>query len=196
MDDKPLIGISILAIVVLILASLTNVVGYQSVKSTVVNDSPLFKTRTQKATNQQLNVLTAQYLGMEKGNLLQFQMSENKNESFVKTIEYIGKMDDKTFEWFTKLCIQKARRDNAYSETNNEIIQMLQLLRKQSKTILFSLTNRNDQVNMATYYETMCPWYLGCYITNIAVAIALVIFIAGMELSVWWCGPTVITCGS
>ena len=71
MDKKPLIGVSICAVVLLVLGSLSNVVGYQSVKSTV-NDSPLFQTRTQRATNQQQNIITSQYLGKGKGNLLHF----------------------------------------------------------------------------------------------------------------------------
>jgi len=40
-DKKPLIAVSLCAVVLLLLGSLSNVVGYQSVKSTV-NDSPLF----------------------------------------------------------------------------------------------------------------------------------------------------------
>ena len=47
MDKKPLIVVSLCAVVLLMRGSLTNVVGYQSVKSTV-NDSPLFQTRMQK----------------------------------------------------------------------------------------------------------------------------------------------------
>jgi hypothetical protein len=42
MDKKPLIGVSICAVVLLVLGSLSNVVGYQSVKSTTVNESPLW----------------------------------------------------------------------------------------------------------------------------------------------------------
>ena len=48
MDKKPLIGVSILAVVLLVLGSLSNVVGYQSVKSTV-NDSLFLQPSVQKA---------------------------------------------------------------------------------------------------------------------------------------------------
>lgn len=41
MDKKPLIVISLCAVVLLVFGSLTNVVGYQSVKSTIQLDSPL-----------------------------------------------------------------------------------------------------------------------------------------------------------
>jgi hypothetical protein len=40
-DKKPLIGVSILAVVLLVLGSLSNVVGYQSVRSTAQSDSSL-----------------------------------------------------------------------------------------------------------------------------------------------------------
>ncbi len=72
-------------------------------------------------------------------------MRDNKTEQLKKAIDIISKMDDKTFEQFTELCIQKIRQDNTFSDTNNEIIQMLQLLRKQSKTKIFSITNKNNQ---------------------------------------------------
>jgi hypothetical protein len=49
MDKKPLMVVCICAVVLLVLGLLSNVVGYQSVKSLVVND--LFITRTQRATN-------------------------------------------------------------------------------------------------------------------------------------------------
>ena len=69
MDKKPLIGVSICAVVILVLGSLSNEVVYQSEKSTNVNDSPLFTTRTQRATNQHQNIITSQYLGKGIGNL-------------------------------------------------------------------------------------------------------------------------------
>jgi hypothetical protein len=118
MDKKPLIGVSICAMILLVLGSLTNVVGYQSVKSTV-NDSPLFQTRTQRATNQQQNSITSQYLGMGKGILFQFPMRDNRTESLIKAIEYIGKMDDETYERFTERCIQRIQQDKSLKDANS-----------------------------------------------------------------------------
>jgi len=96
----PLIGVSILAVILLVLGSLSNVVGYQAVNSTAVNDSPLFKTRTQRATEQQQNILTAQYLGKGKGKLLYFPMRDNKTEVLKNFFDSIKKMDDATFQRF------------------------------------------------------------------------------------------------
>jgi len=90
MGKKPLIGVSICAVVLLVLASLTNVIGYQSMKSSTVGDSPLFKIRTQRVNNQHQNITTFQYLGLEKGNCLQFPEKDNRIESLKKDIEFIN----------------------------------------------------------------------------------------------------------
>jgi hypothetical protein len=111
MDKKPLIGVSICAVVLLVLGSLSNVVGYSSVKSTV-NDSPLFATRTQRATNQQQNIITSKYLGMDKGSLLQFPIRDNITEQFKNAIDIISKMDDKTFDEFVNRFISLFHQNN------------------------------------------------------------------------------------
>jgi hypothetical protein len=64
MDEKPLMGLSICVMVLLVLGSLNTVVGYQSVKPTA-NDSPLFQIRTRRATNQQENSIISQFVGKE-----------------------------------------------------------------------------------------------------------------------------------
>jgi hypothetical protein len=189
MDKKPLIVVSILAVVLLVLGSLSNVVGYQSVKSTVANDSPLFQTRTQRATNQQQNSITSQYLG--KGNVWQFPMIDNRAEQLKKAIDIINNMDDNTFERFTELCIRKIKQDNTFSDTNNKIIQMLQLLRKQSKTIIFSFTNKNNQEILPTYEGvTICgSWPPGCLIKAIIFFIFFVPIIIILDYFTIWCYP-------
>ena len=165
MQKKPLIGVSICAVVLLVMGSLSNVVGYQSVKSTV-NDSPLFQTRTQRATNQQQNTLTFQYLRMGKENLLRFQMRDNKVESLRKTIESISKMDDKTFKKFRELCIQKARQDVTLQDINPEEISEIlhQLTIPPERNILYQLRNNYNITAPTILVDTLCNYYLGCLI--------------------------------
>ena len=185
MDKYPLFGVSIIAVVLLVLGSLTNVVGYQSVKSTAVNDSPLFRTRTQRATNQQQNILTSQYLGKGNGNLLYFPMRDNRTELLKRAIEYISKMDDKAFAQFTALCIQKVKQDKTLNDANpNEITQILQLLRTKSETIKHILINENNQKITSFDFYTICHWIPGCIpiltplLTFIWVIIAEIILFA------------------
>jgi hypothetical protein len=207
MDKKPLIGVSICAVVILVLASLSNVVGYQSVKSTVVNDSPLFQTRTQRATNQQQNILTSQYLGMGKGNILYFPIRDNKTELLKKAILIISKMNEKTFARFIELCIQKTRKDINLKDVNsNEIIQLLHSLRNNPKIINNYLINRDNHNITLSNLNTICHWHPGCMINGlyfflvifVALSITYIALLIEVLLSlifptvVWWCHSVMI----
>jgi hypothetical protein len=162
MERKPLIGVSICAVLLLILCSLSNVVGYQSVKSTAVNDSPLFQTRTQRATNQQQNVLTSQYLGIGKENLLQFPIRDNTTELLKRAIDIISKMDDKTFEKFTELFLRRIRQDDTVSDTNlDKIMVMLPQIRVKPEIIINSYT-REPTYHVTVDCPTLCNWFPGC----------------------------------
>jgi predicted RND superfamily exporter protein len=194
--------VSICAVVLLVLGSLTNVVGYQSVKSTVVNESPLFNIRTRKANNQQQNILTSQYLGKGERNLLRFPMRDNQTEILNKVIESIKKMDDKTFERFTKLCIQKIRQDNTFSDTDpHEIKQILHMLRTQSdRNNLYQLKNNFNTTSPTIWEHSICNWNPGCVIVNIfgiiyVIIVAIIFFIIIMLSFVFptlGCQPTYI----
>jgi len=182
MDKKPLIMVSFCAVVLLVLGSLSNVVGYQSVKSTTVSDSPLFQTRTQRATNQQQNSITSQYLGMSKESFLQFPFRDDKTEQLKKVIDIISKMDEKTFERFTELCIRRARQDNNLREINsNDIIRALILLRTEPRMVMNSIVIRNNQDKTASPSNTLCHPIPGCIfiwvISIIAFIVMMVIFL-------------------
>ena len=186
MRTYPLIVGSICVVVLLVLGSLSNVVGYQSVKSTV-NDSPLFQTRTQRATNQQQNIITSRYLGIGKHNLLQFPVHDNRTEQLKKAIEILSKMDDKTFERFTELVIQRSKQDETLRNLNqNVIIHILSQLRTKSITLLKSPVYKNDyQLEMPNIMtmQTGC-WFLFFIIGILMVIcyIPLIIFDAIVKL--------------
>ena len=177
MMKKPLIVVSLCAVVLLVLGSLSNVVGYQSMKSTV-NDSPLFNVRTQRATNQQQNTLTSQYVGMGRGSYLQFPIWDSQTEQLKKAIELVSKMDDTTFARLTDLCIQRVRQDDSLKDTNpNEIKQMLQTLRTKPEIILNSFSNRNEPGTIS--FITVCPWFPGCILLNYIVAFVVMSLFLG-----------------
>jgi len=191
MDKYPLIGVSIIAVVLLILGSLSNVVGYQSAQSSGVNESPLFSIRTQKANNHLKNVISSQYLGKGKDALLQFPIRDNRTELLKKAIEFISKMDDKTFERFKELCIQRIRQDKTISDTNpNEIIQMLQLLRTKPETITHSFISRNNYNLTSNDLITICIWFPGCIpffiIWSIVFIIAMVYLSITLQISCYF----------
>jgi hypothetical protein len=183
MDKKPLIGVSILVVVLLVLCSLSNVVGYQSVKSTV-SDSPLFQTRTQRATNQQQNSITSQYLG--KGNLWNIPMSDNRNEQLKKAFVFISKMDDESFARFTELCIQRIKQDKSLKDTNsNDIVKALKLMKTKPVSIIDPFINRKNQD--LTHGTTICYWIPGCIPISLIFLIMMFILEIGYFFTIILC---------
>jgi len=184
MDKKPLIGVSICAVVLLVLGSLSNVVGYQSVKSTTVNDSPLFSMRTQRATNQQQNITTSQYLGMGKGNRWQFPTRDNRTEQLNKVIDIISKMDDKTFHRFVEKIIPLiSQKENTKDIDFTDIEQALHQLRKNSERF-----NVNKDVNsdVPTIFDIPICWFPG-YILGCLLILIVCIYIMLLPTEIVQC---------
>jgi len=171
MDKKTLIGVSICAVVLLVLGSLSNVVGYQSVKSTTVNDSPLFQTRTQRATNKQQNNLTSQYLGMGKENLLQFPLRDNRTEQLKKAIDIISKMDDKTFHMFlVKMKNLISQQGKIKNIDLNDIEQVLYELRNNS--MAFQSNIGDLTIDTPTLCLTMC-FFIICFLSYFIIIMVM-----------------------
>ncbi len=176
------IGISIVSMVILIFTSLTNVVGYQSERSITVNDSPLFKTRTERTTNQQRNILMSQYLGIEKENLLQFPIRDNRTEQLRKALDIISKMDDTTFARFTEVCIRNIKQSNALRGiTINDLLQILSQLR--TKSDIRNDFSEDDPPSI--FYFSLCGWGPGCILhLFIAGVIAIVVVLVFMLVGI------------
>jgi len=176
-------GISVIAVVLLVFGSLNNVVGYQSVESSTVNDFPVFSVRTQRATNQQQNILTSQYLG--KGNLWQFPSRDTRTEQLRKAIHIISKMDDKTFARSIELCIQKVRQADALQDLSRyQIVRVLLLLKTNPDAFINSYTIRNNQVlpkTALTYCgtRTACVWGPGCLFITLFWSLIVVLDVIG-----------------
>jgi hypothetical protein len=173
MDKKPLIVGSILTVVLLVLGSLSNVVGYQSVKSTSVNDSPLFQTRTLRATNQQQKIITSHYLGIENEKNIQFPLKDNRIEQLKKYIDILGKMNDKIFTRFIELFILNIKQIQSLKDIpHSDIIKAFYLLRTEPEIIKNSILSRekittsNNTATSNGFYPTQCVWVPGCLILN------------------------------
>jgi len=175
MDKKPLIVVSLCAVVLLVLGSLSNVVGYQSVKSTAVNDSPLFKTRTQKATNQQQNILVSQYLG--KGyHSLSFPLRDNNNNEIQKFISQIRTMDENTFKRYASYIIdQMKHNDNFKGIDVKEFIDGLHQLRESKQNIIAYEDSNDDRRTWFFNFVATACWIPGCLILSIILIIYILI---------------------
>jgi hypothetical protein len=177
MDKKPLIGISILAVVLLVLGSLSNVVGYQSVKSTV-NDSPLFKTRTLRVISSESNsnTLTSKYLGKGFTKFL-FPLKDSDEELIKKCIERIRAMDESTFHRFVSTAVNQIKHEDTLKGINiKEFITGLNQLRESKQNILVYNDGNDDRRTWfrPNFYPTSC-WIPGCLILSIIFIIFILI---------------------
>lgn len=181
MNEKKKIIIGSLGMVtILILISFTNVVGLQSIKSTSVDDTPLFSIRTQKAINQSSKTnLISDYLG--KGfNELSFPIRDNRTALLQKVIEIIQRLDDKEFNKFQSLILSQVYKNKNIKNTNN--VNLLNI----PKQIVFQKNSDFNQydkyVNFThpptsylcpTYFPLNCftsgQWFPGCHISIILV---------------------------
>ncbi len=171
------VGISITAVVLLVLGSLSNVVGYQSVKSTTVNDSPLFQTRTQRATNQQQNILTSRYLGMENGNGLKiFIPSRNNNERILlqKALNKLQGMDDATFTKFVEQAFLRVSTHDDYKDVNvPQLIIALHQIKENPTTFEQYLVHDNND-SPANWGITLNRWFPGCLVIVFILDVLLI----------------------
>jgi hypothetical protein len=196
MDKKPLIVVSICAVVLLVLGSLSNVVGYQSITSATTASSPLFMIRTQQATKQmKRETFTSNYIGKGKAILLQFPSPNNKTETLRKFERIMGSMSQKTFEQSIKLCVDKIRKDNICDQqTLDKIIPILYGLKSKPNTIMKYVLNENKDDQ--TSYVTVCQWHFGCIIESICILVWLIFFWVSFILYILINGPTSFTCRS
>ena len=161
MDKKLLIGVSICAVVLLVLGSLSNVVGYQSVESSV-NDSPLISIRTNKATKNENNrAYTSNYLG-KSFRTLSFASRENKTALIQMFVDRIRTMDDNTFNRFIDYTLdQITHKDNFEFVNAEEFIKRMRQIRESTQDFtLYKDSNIDDMTIFRHWISTWFPGYL------------------------------------
>lgn len=174
MNPKILLS-SLGAVAILILVSFTNVVGIQSTTSDSVNDSPLFRIRTNKAINNDNRVITSDYLG--KGlNAIQFPLRDNKTVMIQKFIDGIRTMDDDTFYRFIDYAVNQINHNPKLKNINSQgIIAVLYQLKNNQHI----LPNQNIELDeKANWLPSSGPNEVICLIENIITFIIWSIFYA------------------
>jgi len=169
MKNKFLIGVSTVAVVVLVLASLSPVVGYNSVESSA-KESPLFNVRTKRAINQEQEDITYKYIGM--GKTFSIPQRNNQTEIVMRVIDAISKMDEETFNKFVGLFIT---RISQYTIFKNEIIEeMVRVIRlfRTKPAILRDIVISNSDDDTSQFVS--CRWFRGCFIYNVFVLIGVI----------------------
>jgi hypothetical protein len=191
------VGISTVSVILLILTSLTDVVGYQSVQSSDVNFSPLFSVRTQRATNQRQNILTSHYLGKGRYNM-PFPLRDSRTAMIQRFIEQIRSMDNDTFNRFIDNAVNRINhKDNLKGIGATELINGLRQLKESSHNIIVYKDKKEGRraVTYSEFAPTIC-WFPGCllmfvggYILMLIVLIAFLFLVPPPTPSSWgpWC---------
>ena len=179
MENKLLVGGSAIAVVVLVLASLSPVVGFHSVKSTSFKDSPLFSVRIKRVNNEEQDALTCDYVGRGKICNLLLPKRDTQMETIERAINMISKMDEKTFNHFILITINKLLSDNLIEHKHIERVrETLVNIRNDPNIIMKYLPYENDD-SIKLYSKDVCPpltVFQGCILFLLVLIIGLPIY--------------------
>ena len=118
MNKQTIIGISICAGILILLASFTSVVGYNTIQPKLV-DSPLYAIRTSKANKGETQTIDCKYVGEGKEIPIQIPTRDSKMGLMAKAVRIIKQMDATEIEEL-KLKLEKIY-DIGYFEDYNDL---------------------------------------------------------------------------
>ena len=162
--SKKIILCCIGAVIIILLASFTSVVGEEQTEylSNKI-DSPLFSIRTRRATNNpNSNIATSKYVGKGKTLALPLPSITDTQSLYLKAIDKISKMDDASFKEFLVIALQKLHDSNKIKEEDlpkiEELFHVLRENPNQIKKYPVDDTER-DQLKL---------WTWGCHTVGCA----------------------------
>ena len=174
---------SIFSVVIIILMSFTNVIGYTSNNSDSVEISPLFITRTNKAIEQDNNLFSSNYIGKGKEIKIQFPEKNNEKEMICKYIDAICHMDDNSFKRLISKTIFQVNKDDKLKDIGaNKVLLLLNSMRVYPDELKSFLLNEKDVEKKFTTsnYTIGLKWKPGCFlqllISSIIGVVIIIIF--------------------
>jgi hypothetical protein len=199
MKKKILLG-SIFAVAILMLLSLTNVVGHQNDDPSFIEKSPLFSVRSNRAIEQENNICSSDYIGKGKDTGLSFPIRNKNPISIDEIISWIANLDKKSYMNFNTLMISRLNNENKLSDSQmQKILNTLSQIRKKPGLMMDFFGNNNyyndENPNAVTILDclTFQQWFPGCFLWNIFIIIyfAYIIF---LSVFIYTCYPNY-TCG-
>jgi len=132
---------SIGAVVLIVLASFTTIIGVaeqQTTQSSTVNDSPLYHIQTQRSMqSDQKDIATTNYLGKGTSLSIILPILTNKTALLKKVVQRMKEMSDDEFEKAVSMVIKEVRDKNFLSDDKiSELIQFLRQIRNNPKILL------------------------------------------------------------
>jgi len=168
-------------IIIIVLTSFTSVVGFQTTRSTLIKDTPLFSIRSQRATNRLAKrIVTSEYIGKRKTITISFPEKNSTLLLFQKTIDGISTMNDKTFTKFLDATISKFRESSLIKEKDlPKIKQLFQFLRdhpEEAKKYPFDMKKHSYTMGCPppTFVNTPKECFLGVIYFTILLASFLI----------------------
>lgn len=151
--DKIIIG-CIGAVIILILASFSSVVGFQNTKLNITPVSPLFNIRSKRAVNvENQNTLKCDYVGKGKESILSFPTMKERTRL---VIDKIRKMNSKIFEMFKIFVIKLARKDiNIKNKDIGELIDELNQLREKPEMLKYANSSYTNIPFLCALFELL-----------------------------------------
>lgn len=160
MNKKILLG-CIGAIVIIMLASFSSVIGEQTRNSSEMKNSPLFHIRTLRNTDNSNRVaITTDYIGKGKSITLPLSTHSKAQLFFRKAIESINKIDEASFNNFLKTAVNKLRESEMVNKEDiPKLEELFHFLRKNPDEVKnYPVVERKS--------EQLKLWTSGCQTIN------------------------------
>ena len=151
----PAIG-SIIACIIILLAGLSPVIGFQRMSKTIAVGSPLFEVRTRRVINQESDGLSCSYIRQDETFLV--PKRNNNNVLAQRIIKGIQGMDEERFEHFIASLTNYAQKDERNNGENLNIIKetLIQIRDNDKPTPLLD-TGTKDKYYTPQYSTFTCP---------------------------------------
>jgi hypothetical protein len=171
------------AVVIIVLASLTSVIGQQATRSSDKKYSPLFHIRTQRAADIQTNkIITSRYVGKGKTIPISLPALYDKQSQSEIISDKIGKMTGQEFERFVGQVISSALKKNIIKEYQiKEIVHAFNEIRNGPKGWKFPGHIKNKYETFPNcismeWCSLACPPTAGilCFILSVLLVLWLI----------------------
>jgi hypothetical protein len=184
MKKYALIGGSVCAVVLLILASLGTVVGYQSMQPAALSDSPLYSVRTMRATDQQQGIITPRYLGQGETCDLMISPRPDDISSLHQMISRIQAMDERTFNRFVDSVALRLYNNGDLGNVDlKDLKDAIRQLRQVTEDDLEYRDSGSEKRTIFYEYVPSVCWFPGCYILDFFLFILIIFELNLMRLS-------------
>ena len=160
MNKKILLG-CIGAVMIIMSASFTSVIGEQTRNSSEIPNSPLFHIRTLRVTdNQNGEAITTDYIGKGKTITLSLSTHSNTRLLFRKAIESISKIDEPSFDKFLETAVIKLREHEIVKEEEiPKLVELFHFLRKNPDVVKIYPVVESES-------KQLILWTAGCQTVN------------------------------